>query len=463
LGCANAAVIIVISIRPGCKSAECVMKAVAIPDLPVARLDHVAQYDSHPIANLLPAMEEKQLAELTESIRRKGLVNDIILLQGMVLDGRGRQQACIRAGVSPRYTEFAGSRDDARAFVIIQNVHRRHLSDEQRTMIAALMVNTKLGSNQHSRDGDVEHVPVGRASTMLNVKVRTVNRYLPIARDAKDVADAVVRGRITFKTAKKIVELPEDEQLQVLSSIGGPEALDREATQRRKLYLLSQPVVMPDGRFNIIVADFPWPIKPEPAYPTMTLDEIRNYAADILAAKAADHCFLFLWATEATREFARQMAKHLGWTIREQFTWHKSKGRCYPGRPSQNVEYVILAEKGKPEFIDTVGLKLCFSGAVGRHSEKPIEFYEMVKRATVGRRLELFARKPHDGFEPHGNEVDWSEQTDSPSLVPEPIRVNPFWNSGTIRLRNDEIDYPSYSAFLEQFLRLHNQTTSNID
>jgi ribosomal protein S28E/S33 len=88
LGCANAAVIIVISICPGCKSGECVMKAVAIPNLPVIRLDHVAQHDSHPIANFLPAMEEKQLAELTESIRRKGLVNDIIQFEGKILDGR---------------------------------------------------------------------------------------------------------------------------------------------------------------------------------------------------------------------------------------------------------------------------------------------------------------------------------------------------------------------------------------
>src|SRR4051794_19599351 len=113
------------------------------PILPLAvacdsRLPVLHGYESHPIADKLPEMDERQLAVLTESIRRIGLRNDIIRFQGKILDGRGRQQACFRAGVSPRYEEFPGSRDDARAFVITQNVHRRHLSDEQRTMIAAL-------------------------------------------------------------------------------------------------------------------------------------------------------------------------------------------------------------------------------------------------------------------------------------------------------------------------------------
>jgi ParB-like chromosome segregation protein Spo0J len=249
-------------------------------------------------------MEERQLAELTESIRHEGLVHDIILFEGMILDGRARHEACRRSGTALRYSAFLGSRDAAWTFVIAQNVHRRHLTDEQRTMIAALMVNTELGSNQYSRDSDPEPMPVGRASKILNAKVRTVSRYLTLAPDARVVAKAVVARRITFSTAKKMAELPEAEWVQVLSLEGSQQTLDDEATRKLKLHRGSQSVVTPEGRFDVLVADFPWPIKPEPAYSTMTLDDIRNYAADIIAAKAADHCLLFAWATEATRETA---------------------------------------------------------------------------------------------------------------------------------------------------------------
>lgn len=384
-------------------------------------LPAVYPYQPHPIAAFLPSMDEKQLAALADSIKHDGLGHDITLFEGMVLDGRARQEACRRSGIIPRYSEFVGSRDEALAFVINQNVHRRHLSDEQRNMIAALMVNTEVGSNQHPRKLGLEHVPVGRASALVNVKSRTVGRYLPIARIAPDIANAVVSSRITFKTAQKMVELPQAERDRILSLDGNQQVLDAEVTSSLKHHRRSRSVVMPDGLFNVIVADFPWPIKPEPSYSTMSMDEIGSYLHNILTTKSADHCSLFLWVTEATREAASQMVKGVGWKIRELFTWHKSSGRCHPGRPFQNSEFVILAEKGKPEFIDTVGLRTCFYGQVGRHSEKPAEFFEMIKQATTGPRIEMFARKPHDGFEPHGNEIDWSAAAE----VQEPCILSP--------------------------------------
>jgi N6-adenosine-specific RNA methylase IME4/ParB-like chromosome segregation protein Spo0J len=374
-------------------------------------------YEPHPIAQMLPEMDAAQLEGLVESIRQNGLTHAMVVYEDKLLDGRGRDKACACAGIPPRYVEFIGSPDDALAFVIIENVHRRHLTDDQRRMIAAKLVNTGVGSNQYTRDDGPEAMSVGRASSLLNVKVRTVGRYLSIAKEHKDVADAVARGKIDFRMAQKIAQLPDDDRTQVLSLDGGHRMLDREATKRLKVHLLSRPVVTPEGRFDFIVADAPWPIKPEPCYPTMSLDEIKHNLGSLLAAMAADDCGLFLWATQATRAFAEQMLRDIGWTIRELLVWHKSSGRCHPGRPFQNAEFVILAEKGSPQFIDTRGFQTCFDGDVGKHSEKPTEFFEMVKRATAGRRLELFARVQHDGFEAHGNEIDWSERPEPSSAI----------------------------------------------
>ena len=54
-----------------------------------------------------------------------------------ILDGRNRARACDAAGVTPRYVEFDGK--DPAAFVLSQNLARRHLGPSERAMVAARM------------------------------------------------------------------------------------------------------------------------------------------------------------------------------------------------------------------------------------------------------------------------------------------------------------------------------------
>jgi hypothetical protein len=73
-----------------------------------------------------------------EDIRDHGVHVPIVLYEGKILDGRNRVAAAKRAGqIKIIYTNFEGSFEQARGFVISMNLARRHLDTGQRSVIAA--------------------------------------------------------------------------------------------------------------------------------------------------------------------------------------------------------------------------------------------------------------------------------------------------------------------------------------
>ncbi len=80
---------------------------------------------SHPAAELFPFMSDEELGELAADIRAHGLLEPIVLLDGLVLDGRNRLRACEAAGVEPRFVDWDGTGDPA-VWVISKNLKRRH-------------------------------------------------------------------------------------------------------------------------------------------------------------------------------------------------------------------------------------------------------------------------------------------------------------------------------------------------
>jgi hypothetical protein len=60
----------------------------------------------HEAANVLPILEGDELNDLAEDIRKYGLQNPVVLLDGKVLDGRNRLLACKLADVEPSFQEW---------------------------------------------------------------------------------------------------------------------------------------------------------------------------------------------------------------------------------------------------------------------------------------------------------------------------------------------------------------------
>jgi ParB-like chromosome segregation protein Spo0J len=58
----------------------------------------------HPIAAILPLLDERRLAELGRDTPANGLQIPIVVdSSGAIIDGRNRYLACRRVGVQPRY------------------------------------------------------------------------------------------------------------------------------------------------------------------------------------------------------------------------------------------------------------------------------------------------------------------------------------------------------------------------
>ena len=69
-----------------------------------------------------------------------------------------------------------------------------------------------------------------------------------------------------------------------------------------------------------------------------------------------------------------------------------------------NVEFCLFGRVGHLS-LKVMGRPLWFEARAERHSVKPDIFYERLREVSPGPRLELFARKPREGFQVWGHEV----------------------------------------------------------
>jgi ParB-like chromosome segregation protein Spo0J len=57
----------------------------------------------HSLAEIFPVLGEQHLEALAKDVAARGLLDEIVLCDGKILDGRCRYLACERAGVAPKF------------------------------------------------------------------------------------------------------------------------------------------------------------------------------------------------------------------------------------------------------------------------------------------------------------------------------------------------------------------------
>lgn len=164
-------------------------------------------YEIHPVAALFPFIEGEAFREFVEDIRINGQREPVVLdVDGRLLDGRNRARACQALGVDVKETRYSG--DDAEAWIISHNVHRRHLTESQRAMVAAKLSNLRAGGTGGRVTSSIEDVALDRrvsladAAKALNVSKTSVERARLVRDHATpDVQQAVERGEMTVGKA----------------------------------------------------------------------------------------------------------------------------------------------------------------------------------------------------------------------------------------------------------------------
>lgn len=190
-------------------------------------------------------------------------------------------------------------------------------------------------------------------------------------------------------------------------NLAGPEMARAGAELR------AAPPQYPAGKYGVIVADPPWPLRKIPRavkprqqgwdYPTMTVAEIE---AMPVAGLALPDAWLFLWTTHRYLPHAFGIAERWGFSYRFTMTWHKSTGFQPWNLARLNCEFCLVSVRGNPQLADPKAFNACFYARSNGHSVKPQSFYDTVRRVTgPGPKLDLFARREIPGFDSWGNQA----------------------------------------------------------
>lgn len=153
--------------------------------------------DFHPVANIFPLMTGAEYDALVSDIAEHGQHEAIWLCDGMVLDGRNRLRACNQLGLAPEFREYTG--DDPQAFVVSLNLHRRHLTREQRDEVI-----------RHLRD---KGMTLQKIADAVGVSLKTAHRAASdLSFDNSEIVNA--RGQMRpMHYASRAVELePKEEE-----------------------------------------------------------------------------------------------------------------------------------------------------------------------------------------------------------------------------------------------------------
>jgi ParB-like chromosome segregation protein Spo0J len=142
----------------------------------------------HPLADIFPPMEGAEFEALVADIKKNGLREDIVIFDGKILDGRNRYRAALAAGLSVATIINDHTRQDYAleqggepvAYVISTNIHRRHLTPEDKIKYLAQLVAAQPEKSDRllAKEAGVSHPTMAKARR----EAEATGKALPVAK-----------------------------------------------------------------------------------------------------------------------------------------------------------------------------------------------------------------------------------------------------------------------------------------
>lgn len=262
---------------------------------------------------------------------------------------------------------------------------------------------------------------IEQARPVRHYKAETLEGYRRVARK---VPPERRRPELSFQHHKVVESCSPSEQRTLLARAVDeglkPAELRREvqATNRRGILSVQAPLA---GKFRVVYADPAWIYKDRPPsgsgaqshYPGMTVEQICKIP---VKAHAMPNAVLFMWVTapilyQCTDKITPdplRVVKAWGFEYKTCGVWDKvlSAGGHYF---ATKHEILLVCTRGlgtpdhptpQPDSVQTIRRPDDFE-----HSEKPEEYARMIQKMYDGPYVELFARRPREGWVTWGNQV----------------------------------------------------------
>ena len=241
------------------------------------------------------------------------------------------------------------------------------------------------------------------------------------------------RGRLPFSHYLSLAKLPPVTQRQWIDWCLDEEERTGDLPSKRDL----QHAVRCAGRlpiatgkaslsetYRIVYADPPWAYRnnvdsapsgavsrAERHYPTLSLDAVADLPVRAHVQKDA---VLFLWCPEPLRFDVRPIIDAWGFKHKTAFVWDKVLHN-FGHYLSVRHEHLLVCVRGSctPDRLTPMIDSVQTFRRTDIHSQKPAEFHKLIERLYDGPYLELFGRRPVDGWTVVGNQLA-ERMVDSP-------------------------------------------------
>ena len=355
--------------------------------------------DAEFISNI-PPLSDEELTLLQASILADGCRDPLVLWGEILVDGHNRYAICNRHGIafSVVQKEFV-DREAAMDWMDANQLGRRNLTRDQASELRGRRYNRTKRTMAEAgamrvANAEVAQAPINTAKALAEqhgVSERTIKSdgkkaeaLEKLAKTKPEAAKAVRDGKRTFNEVRREIKLEE----------------------------VKQAVALPDAKYRVIYADPPWKYGDQLTesygavkyhYPAMTIKELCELPVKALSG---DDAVLFLWVTSPLLYEAAPIISAWGFQYKTSFVWDKIKHNMGHYN-SVRHELLLICTRGSclpdvSELIDSVQS----IERSAKHSEKPEEFRAIIETLYPhGKRLELFARAEHAGWDVWGNQA----------------------------------------------------------